>query len=62
MNRTLLLILAIASLLGSLPVAAKGASAFGFLVAALLLLLVGTGLILLVAATPRTSSQSSDHG
>jgi hypothetical protein len=58
MMRTLLLILGITSLLGSLPLAADGAATFGFLAAALLLLLLGTGLIILVAATPQKTSQS----
>jgi hypothetical protein len=60
MMRTLLLILGITSLLGSLPLAADRAATFGFLAAALLLLLLGTGLIIFVAATPQKSSRPSD--
>jgi hypothetical protein len=58
MNRTVLLILAIMTFLGSLPLAAHGEATFGLLAAALLLL--GTGLSILVAVTPRKSSQLSD--
>jgi hypothetical protein len=53
MNRTVLLILAIMTFLGSLPLAAHGEATFGLLAAALLLL--GTGLSILVAVTPRKS-------
>jgi hypothetical protein len=65
MMRALLLILGITSLLGSLPLAADRAATFGFLAAALLLLLLGTGLIIFVAATPQELSvigSASDPG